>query len=143
MAGISDVVEKIVTSVLLDKEMPWPRRSKANWAFTAFSALLCGAGVILLIVAVERFLETIYRADMAAAITAIILFAAALAVLLASRCLASCKTRQTGTGGGIGETDIKEILDILYKELEEPVRENPKTAVILAALAGYSASRCR
>lgn len=142
MTGISDVVEKMVTSVLLDRGMPWQRHSRADWVLAALSVLLSGAGVILSVIAVERFFEASYQPDISAAMTAVIAFGVSVIIMLLSRRSFHSKARRVSGMSTITQGDIKEILDILYQGLEEPVRDNPKTAVLLAAIAGYLASRC-
>ncbi len=114
-----------------------PRINKTAWALRGVSVLLAGAGIIFLVMALNQYLETIYAPGMAALASAVLVLAGALMVEM----LRSLLQHKTDTPSFAEQDNLKnnlhDLIQTISNELEDPVKENPKTAVILAALAGF------
>ena len=137
MQGIAAVIEELVMAAVLSPKTSLPRKSKADWAFMALSVLLGSAGVFMSIVALERFFEKQYPLDLAALLTAAIVFALAAIIALTTYLCRRKKPQASSTERQELESHLHLLLESIIAELEHPVRENPKTAVILAAIAGF------
>jgi hypothetical protein len=143
MSSITNVIEELLVALIIDEKLLRPRKNKMDWALIALSVLLGGAGVFLLVISLERFLETLYSPDVSALISAaIILVAAALTALVAYR-LKRPHTSQFSTLRHNVSQNIHTIIKIVCNELTDPVKKNPKTALLLAALAGFLATHYR
>jgi len=137
MQGIAAIIEELVMAAVLSQKTSLPRKSKMDWAFMALSVLLGCAGIFLSILALERFFEARYPLDIAALFSAaIILTIAALIAVTAYHCRHR-KPPASGTDRQELESSLHALLESVCVELESPVRENPKAAVLLAAIAGF------
>lgn len=139
MSGIASVIEKLLLAAVVNEKVWTPRRNRADWALAALFALLAGAGTVFLLLALDRYLGGVYPPYIAALLCTAALFIAAFitaAVLAARRTSARKRNVINDTRGALAE-NIHTMLDAVYVELENPVRENPKTSVLLATLAGF------
>ena len=139
MSAVATVLEELLLSALLTDKTPSAGGNGTGRALAALSVLLAGAGVVLSVIGLERFLEGRYPPDLAALGAAAVVFAAALIAASAASCRR--KSLRTGTVRDDLAKNIRVLLDAVSEELETPIRENPKTAVALAALAGFCALR--
>lgn len=143
MPGVGALLEEIFIAALMSVQLAPPRSQGFAWALRGLMALLVSVGTVLLAYGVYEFLIKQYPADVAALLTAAGAFAMALLVFLG---LHFNRGRNTGSPASV--TDIagsylRSIVGDLCSELEAPIRENPKTAVLLAALAGFMATSDR
>jgi len=137
MSGLAAVVEELLVAVILSEKVLLPRKSRTDRIFTALSALLGCAGVFLALLGLERFLETKYPEDAAALIGAGVVLLAALLIAAASSYCRRRKNSLLQAARNELRGNFRGLLDDISGELEGPVQENPKTAVLLAALAGF------
>lgn len=143
MPSITTVIEELLIAFIIDEKLLHKRQNKMDWALIVFSVLLGGAGVFLFILGLERFLETIYSPDIAALISAAIIFVtAALAALIAYRFRHSKTTQFDTLRHSLGQ-NTHTLIKIICDELTDPVKKNPKTAIILAAIAGFLVTNYR
>lgn len=120
---------------------PPPPRTGGNFALLALAGGGIVAGLVLANVALHTFLSGLYADDLAALLTAGAVFAEALAAL-GLRALLQQRNKEVATAAPqISPEEIQKMLGELYEGFEEPVRENPKTAVALAAVAGMLLGR--
>lgn len=147
MPGISDTIEKLVVSALLNENVVPTRTSKIDWALNTLSILLCGGGVIFLLIGLARYLELRYQPDTVAFILAAVLLTtsaiAAYAVCFRRHNNENC-ARQSAVQSSVRQelsNNLHAVLSDLFQELDTPVRENPKAAMLLAAIAGFFAAR--
>jgi len=137
MPGIAAIIEELVMAAVLSPKMPHPRKSKMDWAFMALSILLGCAGIFLSILSLERFFEARYPLDIAAlSSAAIVLTIAALIAVVTYHCRRR-KPPASTTDRQELESRLHTLLESVCVELESPIRENPKTAVLIAAIAGF------
>lgn len=89
------------------------------------------------------YLATIYVHHIAGLIVAgsalaVALIAASISILYMSRRAQRYMTQSAGPQPDIAKT-VTALIDSIAEELEEPIRENPKTAIMIASLAGFLA----
>ena len=137
MQGIAAVIEELVIAAVLSQKASLPRKSKTDWAFMALSVLLGCAGVFMSILALERFFEKQYPLDLAALLTAAVILAVAMLIAVAAHWRRHRKPPASTVDRHELESSLHALLESVCAELETPVRENPKTAVLLAAIAGF------
>lgn len=125
---------------------PVPRLPRIS--FTGIAFMLCGIvlgfmSVVTLFIAEYLYLITLYSAPLAAlgvACTALVLMllCGGLGMLFMSdkRGRRARHTAPTQAQPDIAKT-VSALIDSIAEELEEPIRENPKTAVAIAGLAGF------
>jgi len=141
MSGIAAVIEELIMAAVLSPKISLPRKSKMDWAFMALSILLGCAGIFLSILALERFFEAQYPLDMAALLSAGVVLSVAALIALATYHCRHRKPPAASTDRQELESSLHTLLESICMELETPVRENPKTAVLLAAIAGFVAAQ--
>ncbi len=135
------MIEDLLLNVIIGEKILPPPRSRWDWGLTALSVLLGGVAVVLCIIGLVRFFEGRYSPDAAALLSAAILFAASLSALGAAHLFKKSKARNIDAAQRDAGKNIQALIDGISAELDEPVRENPKTAVALAALAGFLMAR--
>lgn len=141
MSPLLAVVEELLVATIISEKVLLPRKSMADWALTALSIVLAVTGISLLLLSLDRFLEKIYPADVAALILAVIVFVAAcLSAFFAAR-FRRRKISNLGAARQEMGNNIRAMIEGLCGELDAPVRDSPKTAVLLAALAGFVTAR--
>ena len=143
MSGISDAFEKAINIGRIGNAMMFAHRSPAQHIPFVLIAGLCAAGITLAIIALLRFYETISRPDIAALITALIVFTAAFLCHWAFKILQKLRSKKNNTIGIKFEQDIKDLLQIMTDGLAEPIKDNPKISVLIAAMIGFFIARGR
>jgi hypothetical protein len=139
MSGIATIVEKLVLAAVVSEKAWMPRTSRADWALAALSVVLAAGGSLFLVLALDRYLGGVYPPYVAALYCTAALFIAALtaAAILAARRNRAAKTRLMGDNRSALAANINTMIASACGELEHPVRENPKTAMLVATLAGF------
>lgn len=137
MPHLLPLIQGFILDRVLHSNALLSRRSKAGLVLMGLSALCVFVALIFLIIALHNYLETRYTADMAALITAG--FVAGLAAIFALLGFSALNQRHSRL-----ETVKQELTDNLAalfeavgEELDDPVRNHPKTALAAAALAGF------
>lgn len=143
MSGIPNTVESLLAAVLIGKGLLTKRTSRVDEALTVLAILLCASGVILSILGLERLLETHYSPDVAAFLAAAAAFTVALLAALAQRLKNSFRRHAIRNTGNEIEKNLRGIFETLEEGIHEPIRDNPKMAVLIAALAGFAATQRR
>jgi len=139
MAGIPSAAESILAVALIGKGLLSRRKSRVDEGLTVISILLCGAGIVLCILALERFLETLYRPDIAAILTAAAVFSTALLAVLAKQVRNTYGRHAIKNAGSDIEKSLRGMVEPVLQEINEPIRDNPKMAILIAAIAGFAA----
>lgn len=109
----------------------------------ALSVLLGCTGIFLSILGLERFLEGRYAPDISALLSAAVVFAVAFIAAMTGHYLGRRKASALAAGRNEIGKNIRAVIGDICDELDEPVRENPKTAVLLAAFAGFLTAQQR
>lgn len=141
MPDISSVIEALVTAMLVERRALTSRTAKMELALLILAALCAGTGVFFLVLALYQYLGALFAPPAAAFVAAAAVFAAAvLAVLLKEFIRFKRVSGHKPVHDELSE-NIHALITNLYHELEEPIRENPKMSVAVAALAGLFAAR--
>jgi hypothetical protein len=135
MSTAAMAIEEILLASLVRGRTTFLPKGGKEWTLVVLSFLLGGAGVFLAVLGLLRFLEGRYPPDLAALVCAGAVLAAA---FLAAAC---CRRRKAPVAQDGLEKTLHLLIKTLYAELEGPVQENPKVAVLLAAVAGFLALR--
>jgi hypothetical protein len=143
MTGIAAVVEELLVATILSEKVLLPRKSKTDWTLLFLSGLLGAAGVFLAVLGFDRFLETIYPEDVAALIAAGVVLLLALLLGCAGGYFRRRKLSILHAARGELRGNFRGLIEDVCKELDGPVRDNPKMAVLLAGLAGFLAANHR
>jgi hypothetical protein len=142
MSRIAAVIEELVLATVMNgKVLLPPPKTGIYWQLMGIALLLAGVAFFLLVLALERFFENLYPPDIAALATAGVVIGLAGVVAIAAyfirrQQMAVAETRKRQMGN-----NIQTLVSDIFTELDEPVRENPKTAMAVAALAGFLANR--
>ncbi|MDP2206793.1 MAG: hypothetical protein Q8K65_10865 [Alphaproteobacteria bacterium] len=139
MAGIPSAAESILAVALIGKGLLSRRKSRVDEVLTVLSILLCGAGIVLCILALERFLATLYRPDIAAILTAAAVFSIALLAVLVKQVRNTYGRHAVKNAGSDIEKSLRGMVEPVLQEINEPIRDNPKMAMLIAAIAGFAA----
>lgn len=131
------VQEALIASLVTGKMRPRPNR--AALCLKVLSAVLACAGIFLVLLSANRFLEARFSSDLATLLTAICAFT--LAILAAF--IASHLNRSKSMDKKDLEKYFHKLAKDLQKEFSQPIEKNPKAAVLLAAAAGFILSRLK
>ncbi len=143
MAGVATAIQEMLLAAVIKQNVLAPRKSRAEWGLTALSALLACTGALLSVLGLERFLETQYLPYMAALLTAAVVFGLAALSAMAGTYLRRRKRDHLVEAQNALGQNIAALIEDACNEIEGPVRENPKMAVLLATLAGFFVARQR
>lgn len=143
MSGIAAVIEQVVLATVINGKILSPAKSRVDWALVALSCLLAGAGVFFLVLSLHRYLESVYPPAQAALATGLSAMAFAVLAGIVAWYLHQQKQATRGIARVELGKNIKDLIESLTGELDDPVRENPKTAVAIAALTGFFAGSGR
>lgn len=139
MSGLALIVEKLLLAAAVSEKGWMPRTSKTDWALAGLSVLLMAGGTGFLVLALDRYLVGIYPPYIAALFCTASLFIVALAAaaILIIRRNRVGKARLMGNSRNEISASINTMIESACGELEHPVRENPKTAMLVATIAGF------
>jgi Na+/melibiose symporter-like transporter len=139
MTDLAALPEKLLMERILHGNSAWAERSRLELSLIAASGFLLLLGAGFLIFAMHLWFQKTYPPETAAAFTGVALLAVALVTLLVSlRIVRWRRDRLKELKQEVHDT-LQSTFQFLEDELEEPVQNNPITAVVLASLAGYVA----
>jgi hypothetical protein len=142
MAYLIPLIQQMLISIMTGSRSS-PRFVLAEVVLIAISVVLTCTGLIFGLHAENLWLETKYTPEIAALATGVTAIAFALVSFGMGKSMGEAKKRDyVDTTPDIGNT-IKQVIEAIGEELEDPIRDNPKTAVALASLAGFVAGEHR
>ena len=135
--SFSKVVEHIIIRNVLDSDMPFVGRTAIERISLALCAVMVGVGLIFLLYALYLYLQTVQTPAMAAGVTG--LGALILGGMIGSVQMFAVwfKLRKIRKMKADLETIVRDVIASANDDVGASVRENPKLAVMVAALAGY------
>ena len=137
MALVEPVVAQLIMNTLLTRHGRVDGRRKAEWFLFGFSAFLLAVGTVYLFLAFHATLTESFSPSVAGLITAAAAFGAAgLSALVALAIENRRSAERHHTMETAGES-LFAALDAATAGLEEPIANNPRTAVLMASLAGF------
>ena len=143
MASYMPLIEKMIISSMTGSHSS-PRLVTPERILTALSLVLISTGLVFGLYAEYIWLKTFLLPHVAALIVSGSAFVLALVFIAIGKDMykANEKKMTAGHSGDVTKV-IRQIMESLGAELEQPVRENPKTAMMLASLAGFAAAEKR
>ncbi len=135
---IGSIGSRLLSDTLHNKA-PLPGRGKGVLGLIIFAAIIFYTGIGFLIYAAHYTFLNLYTANTAIALTGCLIIAVAFLTACIAAFLSYLKYKRLK----ILQSSIAEFaemsLDMAQKELAEPVKDNPKTALLLASVAGLVA----
>jgi hypothetical protein len=141
MPGIASLIAELILAEILDERISLRRNEKTEWVLILLSVFLGVAGLFLSILALERFFEARYMADTAALATGTVSIIAAFGAVMTAQALRRQKTAARRAQQKDLAAKVHNLVTGILKDIDTPVRENPGTALLVAALAGFCAVR--
>lgn len=139
MRALLAVAEHALVDRLIGAGMATAKRSQPIGFMAALSSVLLVLGLFLAIFGTHLWLLKIYTPEVAVLLTgALCLALSALSALAILVILQYGRSQIKQVKQDIEET-ISEVIDSAQAEISGPVRDNPKTAVLISALAGLYA----
>lgn len=118
--------------------------SETSLTLTAMSFVLTSAGLVFVLFGEYLWLKTYFQSDTAAIIVAGTSYVLALVTAVIGKAMDRRKKNEKALSlTEDASKAVSQIINSLSAELESPVRENPKTAMVLASLAGFVAGERR
>lgn len=142
MPAITALLQALIANFFISRQPAAVRRSKMEWAFLGLFSLCASIGIFFLVLAMYQYIELFYAPYIAALISAGILFVPALIAILIKAILARKEEQvQPQSIHDQLSEQIHNLIKELGAELEDPIKDNPKMAILLAALAGLIVAR--
>lgn len=145
MMAIAPLLKQLMVEGIMNVPVPrLPRISFIGLAFIWLGAVLSIMAIAMLFFAEYAYLATIYSVPMAALGVACTIMAAGLiCISTGMMAMNNRRTRAKRMDLASPPPDIAKtmtaLIDSIAEELEDPIRDNPKTAVMMASLAGFLA----
>ena len=133
MSVLISAIEELVLATIRSDKSPRSRKGMTDWVLTALSVMLGGAGIALLAIRLDQALKESYSIETATVILSVTLLGSSFLVAL----ILYLFRRQASPGGLFASKDLRSLVDGFCRQLGEPVRENPKIALLLFAIAGF------
>ena len=133
-----DNLAGIGAQIFMDRILSTGPQSKIGLTLMVLSVFLVLIALAFFIFSIYVWLSATYRSGTAAIFTSGIALSAA--VLLFLMALAVVQSRQSYMRQVREETAsvLHEVFEYVDEELSEPIQENPKTAALVAAVAGFA-----
>jgi hypothetical protein len=137
MPSITTIIEELLVALIIDEKLLRPRRNKVDLVLTTLSILLGSIAIVLLLIGLKRFLETIYSPTVAIFILAgLTLGVTIIITLIAYRFRQPPQTRLNTLRHSFGQ-NIHTLIKYICDETTDPIKKNPKMAILVAAIAGF------
>ncbi|MCE7887576.1 MAG: hypothetical protein DYH13_08785 [Alphaproteobacteria bacterium PRO2] len=130
-------LEQAIISLLMQESRPVRTKMEPALLFAGFLAV---AGGGFLVAAGYDWLITNYDLQTARLVIGAGTMSLGIIIAAAVYSIYAEKRKQIEGYYSILKNNIHTALEVVGEELEEPIRENPKTAVMIASLAGYIAA---
>jgi H+/Cl- antiporter ClcA len=142
MSDFTPIIKAVVSNMLSNNRSLMTPTDKTVWALLFFIGLCAGTVVFFLALALYQYLSALYdRPSLASLVSAAILFAVALVAAVVRKLLMDEKPQIHRSAEEEIKENIHTLMLSLFQELEEPIRDHPKTSVTIATLAGLLAGR--
>ncbi|MAE51103.1 MAG: hypothetical protein CMH27_04775 [Micavibrio sp.] len=141
MQGVIALLEQYAINRIMGAGSPVSHKSKAGLGLMALAGFLLLLGLGFLTYALNLWLYEMYAPQVATAITGgLCIFASLLIVMIGYLILQFKKMQHQKSQQEAMEMAVA-LIDYAQEELREPVEQNPKTSLALAATAGFVAGQ--
>jgi hypothetical protein len=141
MVAFTPILKQLLVEGFMNSKRSLPGFNPAGLGIMAFAAVLAVFGFGFLLYAGFLQLQDYYASDIAALIVGGSALMMAFLISWVGKKIFWKQpfiSQDIGPQGDLAKT-VTQLLDSLGEELEEPIRENPKTALMVASLAGFLA----
>ena len=142
MTSLAPLAQQMAISFIAREHFS-SRLINTRTALMFISFMLACTGMVFSLYAEYVWLQTFFLPEVAALITAGSAFMLALISAGCSKILDQRRKRTPLFDAAEITESISRIIESVGGELEDPVRDNPKTAIVLASLAGFLAGERR
>lgn len=137
MSKLLPIAEQLLMMGAIGGQMQPRKQDKTLQIIYGFAAVLVLVSVMFMILALSYWLKQNYEPDVAAIVTGGVVLSLALLVTAVGYAYSVIrKSKIHAVGDELKDKVFKAIEDI-SEELEDPIRDYPKSSVALATLAGY------
>jgi hypothetical protein len=131
------LAEQLLMMGALNTQLPKARPDKTQQVIYGFAGVLALVAVIFMILAMSYWLKEQYSPDVAALGTAGITLTFSLLVAACGYTYSVLRKSKIHAVGDELKDKIMSALEAMSEEMEDPIRDHPKSSVALATLAGY------
>lgn len=144
MKEMAAFAERLVADKLISGgNLFWLEKNRLGAGLLTLSGGLFLSGLGLLVFSAFLWLQNRYAPDAVAALTGLILISIASLFSLCAFILFNIRNNRSRKLAHEIEETFTSMIEILDRELEEPVGKNPKVSVLLASIAGFAAGNER
>ncbi len=136
MSRLLPIAEQLLMMGALGAQAP-RRQDKTQLFIYGFAGILALVAVIFMIFAMSYWLKQQFTPDVAALATAGIVLALALLVAACGYTYSVVRKNKINAVGDELKDKIMAVVNAVSEEMEDPIRDHPKSSVALATLAGY------
>lgn len=139
MSTLITTLENVLIDRVLSKDAPFTGKSKAGLGLFTLALAFLLIALAFFIYAAYLWMSKNYPPEVAATLMGgLILSLAAISGIVAYAILSYKRLRMKKLKNEIIET-MQSAIELADEEISEPIKENPKTAVLIASLAGFVA----
>lgn len=139
MDFLGAAIKRFATDQAAGKKSPAIFFSAENF-FMVAALIFAGSGLFFVIFAGYAWLKQFYVPEVSALFVAGAAYAAAAGLVIIGNIIRHYKRIAVANYSEDSIVAIKKVVESLSKELEDPIRDNPKTALMIAGLAGFTAA---
>lgn len=139
MSALGKIAGQVALYQFMNGNTLTTRRVSLMPSLVSIAGFLACVGLLLIMFAAHLWFDANFPPEQAWLLSGLSFLALSLVVVLISFCIALYKRRQITKVKDDVEEAIFDFVDTLDEEFSAQIRQNPKTAVIIAALAGYIA----
>ncbi len=137
MSKLIPVAEQLLMLGALGGQMKPRQSDRAQQIIFGFAGVLTLVAVVYLIVALSYWLKMQYTPDIAALATAGITLSFAILVAAAGYTITVIRKTKVAAVTDELRDKVLQVISAVSEEMEDPIRDHPKSSVALATLAGY------
>lgn len=137
MSKLLPVAEQLLMLGALGGQMKPRKSDRTQQIIFGFAGVLALVSVVYLIVALSYWLKMQYSPDVAALATAGITLSFAILVAAAGYTITVIRKTKVEAVTDELRDKVMQVISAVSEEMEDPIRDHPKSSVALATLAGY------
>lgn len=144
MKAFLPLLEQAFINAAISQRAPFMHKSKFGLALLLLAGFIFAIGIVYGVYTVHTLLLTALDPVMAGIYMTFGLLLSSILIMLAGILILSVRNKRVTKQSRMDENDVKimmgQIGEALGEELSEPVRQNPKTALLVAGLSGFAAA---
>lgn len=137
MSKLLPVAEQLLMLGALGGQMKPRQSDRTQQIIFGFAGVLALVAFVYLIVALSYWLKQQYAPDVAALATAGVTLSFAILVAAAGYAVTVIRKNKVEAVTDELRDKVMQVIDAVSEEMEDPIRDHPKSSVAIATLAGY------